>query len=347
MRLRAGRRRDKREDEGGATTESPLARRFSFGGVAAAAFPSSSSEPPPSSSPSLPRAFADIDLVSSLKPALSAARKSSDNLFELVKNEREKVAQSIRSAAAAAAASPFAPVSLDDFGGEAWRNATTSLAFFGGGKAAVERKTTGRKNKPTMNNTSKTPTTTNRRQASTAAASPLSQQPAQFGLDVFSALNESVLMRGSGSNSGSRQLKSQVRRRRKRRRRVLSLDVPFFFSTSGGAASLERRGRDSGRFAASTHENSPSQAIKPKHRPSSSTPPARPPRPRCSAPLAPRHCASRRRPTPSRATGRRSARRSRARRRARPRRSSKLLPPQPQRIILPLLRPASRGRRLR
>ena len=208
MRLRAGRRREKREDEGGKTPESP---RFSFGGLAAAPF-SSSSSPASSSEPSLPRAFADSGFVSSLEPALTAAKRSSDNLFELVKTEREKIASSIRSAAAAAAASPFAPVSLDDFGGEAWRNATTSLAFFGGkaaaAAAAAEQQQKASSRKKPMNNNSKT---SNRRQASSSSPSS-SSQPPQFGLDVFSALNESVLMRGS-SSSGSRQLKSQVRRR--------------------------------------------------------------------------------------------------------------------------------------
>ena len=176
-----------------------------------------SSDAPSSSSPSLPRAFPDISLVSSsLEPAITAARRSSDNLFELVKNEREKVAKSIRSAAAAAAASPFAPVSLDDFGGEAWRNATTSgLAFFGG---VVEQQQQATRKKREQKAASKSTTNARSMKNRSAASAPSSSsfQPPQFGLDVFSALNESLRgasAGGSSSSRGSRQLKNQVRER--------------------------------------------------------------------------------------------------------------------------------------
>lgn len=206
MRLRAGRRREKREDEGEATSPQRFGSNASL---------SSSSE-----SPSLPRSFADISLVSSLEPALKAARRSSDNLLELVKNEREKVTQSIRSAALAAAASPFAPVSLDDFGGEAWRNATSSLAFFGGKAGAAEQATETRKmkgnssnsNNATASSKSTTATSSPRLAKNRRAVAPSSaSHPPQFGLDVFSALNESLMRGSSSSGGGSTQLKSQVR----------------------------------------------------------------------------------------------------------------------------------------
>lgn len=161
--------------------------------------------------------LAGIPLPSLLEPAMKQVRKSSDDLLALVKAEREKVTQSLRSAAAAAAASPFAPVSLEDFGGDAWRE------FKGWSAVAVGLGNGSRRGTHGVAETTTTTTTKNgrwrNRRTSAASSSSSSsssssarqqQPPPQFGMDVFSALNDSLRTSSRGSGSASR-IKSKVR----------------------------------------------------------------------------------------------------------------------------------------